>query len=148
MTECLKIINTPQFLKFIEHYVKEFKETNGYGRWLAEYERMSQTGMLKPENIREQYISILNKTSKLSYIYWDAINCIGIQAFDATKAFMSINSSYEIRTISDKIVIDDSDEELSDLSLEEALSICKAMNEEAEELLFKVYNSNTNKLIL
>lgn len=148
MAEYLKIINTSQFLKFVEHYVKEFKETNGYGRWLAEYERMSQTGMLKPENIREQYIAILNKTSKLSYIYWDAINCIGIQAFDATKAFMSVNSSYEIRTISDKIAIDDSGEELSDLSLEEALSICKAMNEEAEELLFRVYNSNTNKLIL
>ena len=25
--------------------------------------------------------------------------------------------------------------------------ICKAMNDEAEELLFRVYNSNTNKLI-
>lgn len=30
---------------------------------------------------------------------------------------------------------------------EEALTICKAMNDEAEELLFRVYNSNTNKLV-
>ena len=34
-----------------------------------------------------------------------------------------------------------------DLSMEEALTICKTMNDEAEELLFRVYNSNTNKLV-
>ena len=108
---------------------------------------MDKANMFKPENIREQYIKILNGTSRLSYIYWDVIHHIGIQALDATKAFVSANS-FEIRVITGEIAFDDNNEELTDLSLEEALSICKAMNEEAEELLFRVYNSNTNKLIV
>ena len=146
MAEIPQIINTSQFLRFAAVYANKFKANKGYGRWLTEYERMDKANMFKPENIREQYIKILNGTSRLSYIYWDAIHHIGIQALYATKAFVSANS-FEIRVITGEIAFDDNDEELTDLSLEEALSICKAMNEEAEELLFRVYNSNTNKLI-
>ena len=102
--------------------------------------------MFKPENIREQYIKILNGTSRLSYIYRDAIHHIGIQALDAIKAFVSTDS-FEIRIITGEIAFDDNDEELTGLSMEEAISICNAMNEEAEELLFRVYNSNTNKIV-
>ena len=42
--------------------------------------------------------------------------------------------------------MNDDDEELTGLSMEEAISICNAMNEEAEEILFRVYNSSTNKI--
>lgn len=145
--EIPQVINTAQFLKFVAVYANKFKASNGYGRWLIEYKKMDESGMFKPENIREQYIKILEGTSRLSYIYWDAIRYIGLQALDATKAFVSSNS-FEIRVITGEIAVDDDDEELTGLSIEEALSICKAMNEEAEELLFRVYNSNTNKSII
>ena len=144
--EIPQVVYTDQFLRFVAVYANRFKATNGYGRWLAEYERMDKANMFKPENIREQYIKILNGTSRLSYIYWDAIHHIGIQALDAAKAFASANL-FDVRVITGEIAVNDDDEELTGLSMEEAISICNAMNEEAEELLFRVYNSNTNKIV-
>lgn len=143
--EIPEVIYTDQFLKFVEHYAKEFKKYNGYGKyWLKEWTRMEENGMFKPEKLRELYIKILDGSNTLSYIYWEAVHCICIQALDAAKAF-ALTNSFEIRVITGEIAFNDNDEELKDLSMEEALAICKAMNDEAEELLFRVYNSNINK---
>lgn len=144
--EIPEVVYTDQFLRFVAVYANKFRVTNGYGRWLAEYKRMDEQGMFKPEKLRELYIKILDGPNTLSYIYWDAVHYICIQALDATKAFVSANS-FEIRVITGEIAVNDDYEELTSLSMEEAISICNAMNEEAEELLFRVYNSNTNKLI-
>lgn len=144
--EIPEVIYTDQFLRFVVVYVNKFRATNGYGRWLAEYKQMDEQGMFKPEKLRELYIKILDGSNTLSYIYWDAVHYICIQALDAAKAFASANS-FDVRVITGEIAVNDNDEELTCLSMEEAISICNAMNEEAEELLFKVYNSNTNKLI-
>lgn len=144
--EIPQVIYTDQFLRFVAIYANRFKASNGYGKWLVEYKWMDESGWFKPEKLRELYIDILKDTSTLSYIYKDAVHYICIQALDAAKAFASANS-FDVRVITGEIAVNDDDEELTDLSLEEAISICKAMNEEAEELLFRVYNSNTNKLI-
>ena len=144
--EIPKIIYTNQFLRFVGIYANEFKASNGYGRWLAEYKRMDERGWFKPEKLRELYVDILKDTSTLSYIYWNAVHYICIQALSATKTFAS-SSSFDIRVITGEIAFNDDGEELKDLSIEEALAICKAMNNEAEEFLFKVYNSNTNEFI-
>ena len=143
--EIPEAIYTDQFLKFVEHYTKEFKKYNGYGKyWLKEWARMEENGMFKPKKLRELYIKALNGSNTLSYIYLRAVHCICVQALDAAKAFANL---FEIRVITGEIAFNDDDEELKDLSIGEALAICKAMNDEAEELLFRVYNSNTNKLI-
>ena len=142
--EIPKIIYTSQFLKFVAVYTDRFRATSGHGRWLAEYRRMDERGMFKPEKLRDLYVEILDGSSTLAYIYWDAVHYICIQALDAAKAF-ALTNSFEIRVITGEIAFSDNDEELKDLSMEEALTICKAMNDEAEELLFRVYNSNTNK---
>lgn len=144
--EIPEVIYTDQFLRFVVVYVNKFRATNGYGRWLAEYKRMDEQGMFKPEKLRELYIKILDGSNTLSYIYWDAVHYICIQALDAAKAFASANS-FDVRVITGEIAVNDNDEELTCLSMEEAISICNAMNEEAEELLFRVYNSNTNKIV-
>lgn len=144
--EIPQVIYTDQFLRFVAVYANRFKATNGYGRWLAEYRRMDEHGWFKPEKLRELYVDILKDTSTLSYIYWDAVHYICIQALDAAKAF-ALTNSFEIRVITGEIAFNDDDEELKDLSMEEALAICKAMNDEAEEHLFDVYNSNTNKIV-
>lgn len=141
-----EIIATDQFLNSVSVYADKFKVTNGYGRWLAEYRRMDENGMFEPEELREQYIEILLGTSTLSYICWDAVNYICLQAFDATKALIAANT-FEVRLITGEIAFGDNDEELKNLSMKEALSICDLMNKEAEEILFKVYNSSTNKYI-
>lgn len=67
--EIPKIIYTNQFLRFVGIYANEFKASNGYGRWLAEYKRMDERGWFKPEKLRELYVDILKDTSTLSYIY-------------------------------------------------------------------------------
>lgn len=144
--EIPQVIYTDQFLRFVAIYVNRFKATNGYGKWLVEYKQMDESGWFKPEKLRELYIDILKDTSTLSYIYKDAVHYICIQALDAAKAFASANS-FDVRVITGEIAFNDDDEELKDLSMEEALAICKAMNEEAEELLFRVYNSSTNKIV-
>lgn len=144
--EIPQVIYTDQFLRFVAIYANRFKASNGYGKWLAEYKWMDESGWFKPEKLRELYIKILDGSNTLSYIYWDAVHYICVQALDAAKTF-ALTNSFEIRVITGEIAFNDGDEELKDLSMEEALAICKAMNDEAEELLFRVYNSNTNKLV-
>lgn len=144
--EIPQVIYTDQFLRFVAIYANRFKATNGYGKWLAEYRRMDEHGWFKPEKLRELYIKILDGSNTLSYIYWDAVHYICVQALDAAKAFASANS-FDVRVITGEIAVNDNDEELTCLSMEEAISICDVMNEEAEELLFRVYNSNTNKIV-
>ena len=54
-------IYTNHFLRFLGYYAKNFKATNGYGKyWLKEWERMEEKGMFKPEKLRELYIKILD----------------------------------------------------------------------------------------
>lgn len=144
--EIPQVIYTDQFLRFVAIYANRFKASNGYGKWLVEYKRMDESGWFKPEKLREFYADILKGTSTLSFIYKDVVCYICIQALDAAKTF-ALTNSFEIRVITGEIAFNDDDEELKDLSMEEALAICKAMNDEAEELLFRVYNSNTNKLV-
>lgn len=144
--EIPQVVYTDQFLRFVAVCANRFKATNGYGRWLAEYRRMDEQGMFKPEKLRELYIKILDGSNTLSYIYWDAVHYICVQALDAAKAFASANL-FDVRVITGEIAVNDDDEELTGLSMEEAISICNAMNEEAEELLFRVYNSSTNKIV-
>lgn len=142
--EIPQAIYTDQFLRFVSIYANRFIANNGFGRWLVEYQQMKKRGWFKPEKLREQYINILNGTFAYSYIVKSAIYSICVQALDVTNVLISSNS-YEIRIITGEIAVNDDDEELTGLSMSEALSICKAMNDEAEELLFRVYNSNTNK---
>lgn len=144
--EIPQVVYTDQFLRFVAVYANRFKATNGYDKWLAEYRRMDEHGWFKPEKLRELYVDILKDTSTLSYIYRDAVHYICIQALDAAKAFASANL-FDVRVITGEIAINDDDEELTGLSMEEAISICNAMNEEAKELLFRVYNSSTNKIV-
>ena len=106
---------------------------------------MDESGWFKPEKLREFYADILKGASTLSFIYKDAVCYICTQALNATKTFASVNS-FDIRVITGEIAINDNDEELTGLSMEEAISICDSMNEEAEEILFRVYNSSTNKI--
>lgn len=145
--EIPEIVYTSLFLKFVEYYTEEFKKYKGYGKyWLKEWTRMGKKGLFKPEKLRELYVKILDGSGVLSHAQWEVVYCICTQALDAAKAFASANS-FDVRVITGEVAVNDDDEELTGLSMEEAINICNAMNEEAEELLFRVYNSSTNKII-
>lgn len=140
------IVNTDCFLYFVTYFLRRFRAAKGYGRWLKEYQRMDEQGLFTPEQLRELYKPILEGSSKLTYIYKDAVNSICSQALTMTESFLTTRI-YEIRTITGAIALDDNDYELVGLPLNRALIICKAMNIEAEEELFIIYNGKTHRPI-
>lgn len=134
-------IETLQFLRMASYYASRFKATLGYGRWLKEYEYMDKNGMFNPSRLREEFKKILQNNFKGSFIIYDAIYHICIEALEATKALIE-DTFYDIRTITGEIAEDDNGVPLTGLSLSDALRICKEMNEEAEEHLFDIYTFN------
>lgn len=132
------IVYSDQFLRFIAVYATKFKANRGFGKWLEEYKRMEDTGMLKPVSLRDQYIRILHDNYQYSFVCKQAVFSICTDALDATKGFISSNS-WQIRVITGEIAIDDDGNSLIDLTFEQATKKCKEMNEEAEEELFKIF---------
>lgn len=135
------IINTEIFLRFSAIKAKQFRKQNGFGRWLAEYERMEKSGLFTPIKLREQYIQIINNNYRFGFIYSQAIQYICSNTIDSINILV-LNKTFCIKTIYGDIAIDENDDELSGLLLEDALNICNRMNEEAEEILFKIYCDN------
>lgn len=144
--ELHRFINSDEFMSNLQLYVDKFRKSKGFGTWLVEYKRMDAAGYFSPKMLKDNFVKILNDVSALQYIYWEAIHYIGQQALD--KTVDDFNSYYyDIRCITGEIAEDDNGEELLYLDLNSAIEICESMNTEAEELLFKVYNSNTDKPI-
>lgn len=144
--ELHRFINSDEFMSNLQLYVDKFRKSKGFGTWLAEYKRMDAAGYFSPKMLKDNFVKILNDVSALQYIYWEAIHYIGQQALD--KTVDDFNSYYyDIRCITGEIAEDDNGEELLYLDLNSAIEICESMNTEAEELLFRVYNSNTDKPI-
>lgn len=133
-------IYSPTFLKFVEAFYKKFRAQNGYGRWLHEYQEMEAKGLFKPTIIRALYVKLLTNKFYLGYIKSTAIRYIGVYAADATKAYIESTSGrlYKICVITGETAVDDDGDEYIELSFDEANQICKLLNDEAEELLFKV----------
>lgn len=144
--ELHRFINSDEFMSNLQLYVDKFRKSKGFGTWLVEYKRMDAAGYFSPKMLKDNFVKILNDVSALQYIYWEAIHYIGQQALD--KTVDDFNSYYyDIRCITGEIAEDDNGEELLYLDLNSAIEICESMNTEAEELLFRVYNSNTDKPI-
>ena len=131
-------IRTGQFLKFVSLYAKQFKANNGYDKWLVEYQEMDKLHWFDtPMILRDIYIDILLNNSTQPYIIRDAVYYICTQALEAAKALLS-RQLFDIRLITGEIALDDNDNELTGLLFENATTLCKTMNDEAEEILFKV----------
>lgn len=137
------LVYTQLFIRFIQKYTEVFKHDRRLGRWLVEYDKMLENGQLSPKVILAQYVNILRDVYDGNFLAMQAYWYIGINAFDAACQYVTAHS-FMIKTITGFIALDEDDDELTDLSFEEALSICKAMNTEAEETLFRVYDNENN----
>ena len=117
------VIDKPQFLKFVEVYAKKFRANNGFGRWLHEYQE-----------------KILQDNFHLGFIREQAIYYIGVFAQDAAEAYYKTREAYlyKITIITGETAVDDDNDEYTELEYDEAVEICKALNDEAEEELFFV----------
>lgn len=133
-----EIIYNPIFLKFIDHYAKDFIKSKGFGKWLKEYQDMEDNEMFEPKALRLQYIKILVGSFEYDYHTKQAIRYICIYAQDAAEKYIEkkVNSLYDIRVITGELAYDEDDDPYTDLTYEEASQIVKALNEEAEEELF------------
>lgn len=134
------VIDKPQFLKFVEVYTKKFIANNGFGRWLHEYKDMEARGLFKPAIVKALYKKILQDNFHLGFIREQAIYYIGVFAQDATEAYYKTREMYlyKIVIITGETAVDDDDDEYTELEYDEAVEICKSLNEEAEEELFFV----------
>lgn len=134
------VIDKPQFLKFVEVYTKKFRANNGFGRWLHEYQDMEARGLFKPAIIKALYKKILQDNFHLGFIREQAVYYIGVFAQDAAEAYYKTCDAYlyKITIITGETAVDDDDDEYTELEYNEAIEICKALNEEAEEELFFV----------
>ena len=134
-------IYSKYFFKFLEEEYFFFRQNNGFGRWIKEYERAEAAGLFGLEPMREEFIKIQQNTSKLDFQTRMAIYTIVMSAIRKTEHYLNLlPNNYEIRVITGEVAEDEDGDPLINLSKEEAFSICKALNIEAEELLFKVYN--------
>lgn len=134
------VIDKPQFLKFVEVYTKKFRANNGFGRWLHEYQDMEARGLFKPTIIKALYKKILQDKFYLGFIREQAVYYIGVFAQDATEAYYKTREMYlyKIVVVTGETAVDDDDDEYTELEYDEAVEICKSLNEEAEEELFFV----------
>lgn len=136
-----EVVLTPYFLRFVEVYTKKFLNGEaGLGRWIKEYDVMMKQGLLAPKVVRALFIKNLTGVSHVNFHVDQVIYYIGVNARDAAQHFIDekINSLYEIRLITGEIMTDDDDEPYTKLEYEEAVQICKAINEEEEEELCKI----------
>ena len=134
------VIDKPQFLKFVEVYTKKFRANNGFGRWLHEYQDMEARGLFKPAIVKALYKKILQDNFYLGFIREQAIYYIGVFAQDAAEAYYKAREDYlyKITIITGETAVDDDDDEYTELEYDEAVEICKTLNDEAEEELFFV----------
>ena len=140
MKKVPEVVKEPIFLKFVEHYTKKFKEHNGFGRWLHEYEDMDSKGLFAPKILRTFYIQLCTDKFDLGFIRDEAVWHICSQAVDAANAYIDerVNSIYRIVLITGEQAEDEDGDPYTELTYEEAEEICRALNEEAEEELFKM----------
>ena len=140
MIQYSDVIEKPQFLKFIDVYAKRFIANNGFGRWLHEYKDMEARGLFKPTILKALYIKILKDEFRLSFVREQAVYYIGVSAQEAAEAYYKAREMYlyKITVITGETAVDDDDDEYTELEYDEAVEICKALNEEAEEELFFV----------
>lgn len=133
-------VEHPQFLNFVLYYENQFRKNSGFGRWLYEYTVADSKGLFKPVAIRKSYISILLKRSNLNFHYKYAVNYIGTLAEEATRSYIESHEKalYSIIVFTGEIASDEDDDPYVDLTYDEATQICEALNEEAEEELFKI----------
>ena len=141
------LLKSNQFLKFIAVYIAKFKRTNGFGRWLAEYDQMEALGLFKPNNLRAFYCKILVSPANTPYIHREAAHYICVPALDATRAFFAAYS-FDIKSGSGEIIEDINRKKLEDLTFQEAIFFYNELRKEGKALnINNIYLHNTNKSI-
>ena len=76
----------------------------------------------------------------MGFIREEPIHYVGVYAIDATKAYYDNKESYlyKICVITGETAMDEDGDEYTELTFDEATQICKSLNDEAEEELFKL----------
>ena len=135
-----ELVKKPEFIKFTKYYLDEWLRNKGWGRWLFEYQQMQDAGLFKPSIFKALFIKELEGTLNMGFIKEEPIHYVGASALDATSAYYdTINTGlYKICVITGEIAEDDDGDLYTELSYNEALQICKSLNEDIGENLFKI----------
>lgn len=139
------IMSTQAFLDKLQKRATEFKSTNGFGRWLKEYQNMEADGLFEPVALKNLYIDYLKDKFEYGYMYLSAVKYIATLAYDDTVQYLA-NSDFCIMTNEGEIAKDD-DYELIELEFCEALDICKAINDDALDYIVYIADGLTEKYV-
>lgn len=136
----LELVKMPEFIKFVDYYLKEWLKYKGWGRWLYEYQQMQDAGLFKPSIFKALYIKELEGTLNIGFIKEEPIHYVGASAIDATESYYAFQQEtlYKICVITGEIAEDNDGDLYVELTYEEATQICEALNDEMEEELFKI----------
>lgn len=140
------VIATDAFLDKLDEYSKRFKQQNGFGRWLKEYEDMDTQGLFEPTEVRRLYVEYIRGEFPYGYIYSAAIYYIAVMAYDDTVSYLN-NNEFCILNNDGSDYIDEDGDELTDLEFSEAISICKSINNDALDYVVYIADSVTKKLV-
>lgn len=122
------ILNSLLFADNVNYYIGQFREQLGFGRWLKEYERMDESGAFSVSYIKTQYPKVVNGTYTKGFIYSQAVRFIGLQAYDDSKLFISINTFKLVNTDGSDYADEDGDL-ANGLSFDEAIDMYNAIND-------------------
>lgn len=147
-------IQEPQFLSFIGAFTHRFKEQQGFGRWLKEYQDMEEQGLFEPKKLKELYLQILLQPTCLDFIRRQAVRYICEQALDATKSFCylqrpkpfvpKVKSFCILKIPEGEVATDEEGDALEGLTNVEALLICDTLNAnyDENEPRFKIFEED------
>lgn len=129
-----------KFLEYISEYANRFIKNNGFGRWIKEYQYMESKNQFSAKYLQKEYIKIITEQSNLDFQRKQAVYFCCVYAHDDVKHYYDdvTNFKWKVCVITGETAVDDDDDELIDLEYSEALQICDAMNDEAEEDLFVI----------
>lgn len=149
-------IQTKQFRKYVAYFTAKFKESEGHGRWLKEYEDMEKAGWFTTDALIKRFKRIKAEPNcPIPYIQKEAIYYICTSAFEATTAYIK-RYTYDIRIITGEIAVNFVDFEegyepecTNFMSFFEAVTLCNRLNAEAEEeLCYVCKHSDTERMMI
>lgn len=123
---------TKAFVDAVDKRAKAFKASNGFGRWLREYQQMDENGLFEPKELISIYKAHLNKTSHFGFLQRQAAYYICTLALEDTVKMLT-TSSFDIQFESGKLYEDEDGDTIEEVEYLEALQLAVTINSESED---------------
>lgn len=136
---------TKAFVNAVDKRAKAFKASNGFGRWLREYQQMDENGLFRPNELISIYKAHLNKTSTLGFLQRQAAYYICTLALEDTVKMLA-TSSFDIQLESGGLYKDEDGDTIEEVEYLEALQLAASINSDSEDKVC-IVEHETGKIV-